>query len=121
MLSFVSEMCTRQSTTTASCKKIIMVVLFITFSSSVAHDCHRNLEPMWQEDVGSSPVVSSPLLADLNGDNVMDVLVSSFNGQVSVVDGRSGRALPGWPLTLSRKMLFAAPFVVSEAILLSYI
>jgi len=81
------------------------------FSSSAAHDCHRNLEPVWQSDVGSSPVVSSPVLADFNGDNVRDVLVTSFNGQVSTVDGRSGHDLPGWPVTLSGKMLFAAPLL----------
>ena len=87
------------------------------FSPSEAHDCHRNLEPVWQADVGSSPVVSSPLLADFNGDNVKDVLVTSFNGQVSVVDGRSGQELPGWPVTLSGKMLFATPLLVRETYL----
>lgn len=82
--------------------------------SSTAHDCHRNLETVWQSDAGSSPVVSSSLVADFNGDNLNDVLVTSFNGQVSVVDGRSGHNLPGWPVTLPGKQLFVAPLLVSE-------
>jgi len=41
-----------------------------------------------------------------------DVLVASFNGQVSVVDGRSGHNLPGWPITLPGNLLFAAPLLV---------
>ena len=84
------------------------------FSLTKAHDCHRNLETVWQSDVGSSPVVSSSLVADFNGDNVKDVLVASFNGQVTVVDGRSGHNLPGWPVTLPGKLLFAAPLLVCE-------
>jgi len=99
----------------ASCTKILIALFLAMFSSSAAHDCHRNLEPVWQSDVGSSPVVSSPVLADFNGDNVRDVLVTSFNGQVSTVDGRSGHDLPGWPVTLSGKMLFAAPLLVRRA------
>ena len=69
---------------------------------------------MWQSDVGSSPVVSSALVADFNGDNVRDVLATSLDGQVSVVDGRSGLNLAGWPVTLPRKLLFAAPLLVSR-------
>ena len=69
---------------------------------------------MWQSDVGSSPVVSSALVADFNGDNVRDVLATSLDGQVSVVDGRSGLNLAGWPVTLSGKLLLAAPLLVSR-------
>ena len=92
----------------------VAALLLSVFSSAKAHDCHRNLETVWQSDVGSSPVVSSSLVADFNGDNVKDVLVASFNGQVSVVDGRSGHNLPGWPVTLPGKLLFAAPLLVCE-------
>ncbi|XP_022800221.1 protein DEFECTIVE IN EXINE FORMATION 1-like isoform X1 [Stylophora pistillata] len=85
---------------------------FLSFIVTLtAHDCHRNLEPMWQSDVGSSPVVSSALVADVNGDNVKDVLATSLSGQVSVVDGRSGLNLAGWPVTLPGKILFAAPLL----------
>lgn len=69
---------------------------------------------MWQSDVGSSPVVSSAHVADFNGDNVRDVLATSLDGQVSVVDGRSGLNLAGWPVTLPGKLLFAAPLLVSR-------
>jgi len=116
------EMSSRHTTTRSSCDKIFfagvnlhVAALFLTvFFLTKAHDCHRNLETVWQSDVGSSPVVSSLLVADFNGDNVKDVLVASFNGQVSVVDGRSGHNLPGWPVTLPGKLLFAAPLLVCE-------
>ena len=108
-------MCARKATTRAYCIKVLLLALFLdALSSLMAHDCHRNLEPIWQADVGSSPVVSSPLVADLNGDNVNDALVTSFNGQVSVVDGRSGQELPGWPVNLPGKLLFAAPLLVRK-------
>ena len=100
-------------TTPCDRKILVMHMIFTVFSSSIALVCERHLEHMWQADVGSSSVVSSPLIGDLNGDNAKDVLVTSFDGQVSAVDGRTGRSLPGWPVFLPEKMLFAAPLLVS--------
>lgn len=94
---------------------IAHTAFFLSFIVTItAHDCHRRLETVWQSDVGSSPVVSSALVADFNGDNVRDVLATSLDGQVSVVDGRSGLNLAGWPVTLPGKLLFAAPLLVSR-------
>ena len=91
--------------------RITNILLFV-LRCSLARDCHRNLETVWLSDVGSFPVVSSPLLADVTGDNVRDVLVTSFNGQVSVVDGRTGQDLQGWPARLTGENLYAAPLLV---------
>ncbi|MGH9153533.1 MAG: FG-GAP repeat domain-containing protein, partial [Acidimicrobiales bacterium] len=41
--------------------------------------------------------LSSPTVADVNGDGVKDIAVGSLNGLLYVLDGRSGAALPGWP------------------------
>ncbi|MDQ1521469.1 MAG: hypothetical protein QOI55_2542, partial [Actinomycetota bacterium] len=40
---------------------------------------------------------SSPTLADVNGDGVPDAAFGHQNGFLDVVDGRSGKDLPGWP------------------------
>ena len=114
-LSFV--IMTSKSTTTRATRVKVFAHVHVAFFLSIlttltAHDCHRNMETVWQSDVGSSPVVSSALLADVNGDNVRDVLATSLNGQVSVVDGRSGFNLPGWPRTLPGKLLFSATLLV---------
>ena len=72
------EMSSRHTTTRSFTDKMLFVnvnlyvaaLLLSVFSLTKAHDCHRNLETVWQSDVGSSPVVSSSLVADFNGDNV---------------------------------------------------
>ena len=54
---------------------IAHTAFFLSFIVTItAHECHRRLETVWQSDFGSSPVVSSALVADFNGDNVRDVL-----------------------------------------------
>nr|XP_058942678.1 uncharacterized protein LOC131770959 isoform X2 [Pocillopora verrucosa] len=61
---------------------IAHTAFFLSFIVTItAHDCHRRLETVWQSDFGSSPVVSSALVADFNGDNVRDVLATSLDGQ----------------------------------------
>lgn len=91
------------------CVCFVFVSLFVSSSS---HKCHRNVETVWLSEAGSSPVVSSPLLADINGDNVLDVAVCTFEGQVSVMDGRTGHELPGWPVTAPGHNFHAAPLLV---------
>ncbi|MFP5376741.1 MAG: FG-GAP repeat domain-containing protein, partial [Acidimicrobiia bacterium] len=41
--------------------------------------------------------LSSPTVADVNGDGVKDIAVGSLDGLLRVLDGRTGAALPGWP------------------------
>ena len=43
---------------------------------------------------------SSPTLADVNGDGVLEVVLGTSVGFLYVLDGRSGDALEGWPLQM---------------------
>jgi len=40
---------------------------------------------------------ASPVLADINGDGVKDIVLATADGLVRVYSGRTGRELPGWP------------------------
>jgi len=69
---------------------------------------------LWHTDLPGEVIFSSPSVGDVNGDGVPDVVVgtgyvfhtSGFAGaaeaarRVHALDGRNGRPLPGWPVTL---------------------
>jgi hypothetical protein len=50
----------------------------------------------WSRSIGPTHL-SSPVIADVNGDGTPDVVTADLSGWVHVLGGRSGRDLPGWP------------------------
>ncbi|KAL9374289.1 hypothetical protein Peur_033909 [Populus x canadensis] len=58
--------------------------------------CPRNLELRWQTEVSSS-VYATPLIADINSDGKLDVVVPSFVHYLEALEGSDGDKIPGWP------------------------
>ncbi|KAL6534350.1 Protein DEFTIVE IN EXINE FORMATION 1 [Orobanche hederae] len=58
--------------------------------------CPRHLELRWQAEVSSS-IYGSPLIADINSDGKLEVVVPSFVHYLEVLEGSDGDKLPGWP------------------------
>ncbi|KAG6769562.1 hypothetical protein POTOM_025210 [Populus tomentosa] len=58
--------------------------------------CPRNLELRWQTEVSSS-VYATPLIADINSDGKLDIVVPSFVHYLEVLEGSDGDKMPGWP------------------------
>ncbi|MGO9875528.1 MAG: FG-GAP repeat domain-containing protein [Acidimicrobiia bacterium] len=50
----------------------------------------------WSTTIGPTHL-SSPVIADVTGDGHPDVVTSDLSGMLHVLDGRTGRDLPGWP------------------------
>ena len=50
----------------------------------------------WTKPLGPTHL-SSPVIADVNGDGHLDVVTADLSGMLHVLDGRTGRDLPGWP------------------------
>ncbi|KAL3640714.1 Protein DEFTIVE IN EXINE FORMATION 1 [Castilleja foliolosa] len=58
--------------------------------------CPRHLELRWQTEVSSS-IYASPLIADINGDGKLEIVVPSFVHYLEVLEGSDGDKMPGWP------------------------
>lgn len=58
--------------------------------------CPVNLELRWQTEVSSS-VYANPLIADINSDGKLDIVVPSFVHYLEVLEGTDGDKMPGWP------------------------
>uniref|UniRef100_A0A2P2JQE4 Uncharacterized protein LOC105116623 isoform X1 n=2 Tax=Rhizophora mucronata TaxID=61149 RepID=A0A2P2JQE4_RHIMU len=58
--------------------------------------CPRSLELRWQAEVSSS-IYATPLIADINSDGKLDVVVPSFVHYLEVLEGSDGDKMPGWP------------------------
>uniref|UniRef100_A0A2N9FAV5 DEX1 C-terminal domain-containing protein n=1 Tax=Fagus sylvatica TaxID=28930 RepID=A0A2N9FAV5_FAGSY len=58
--------------------------------------CPRNLELRWQTEVSSS-IYATPLIADINSDGKLDIVVPSFVHYLEVLEGSDGDKMPGWP------------------------
>lgn len=58
--------------------------------------CPQNLELRWQTEVSSS-IYATPLIADINSDGKLDIVVPSFVHYLEVLEGSDGDKMPGWP------------------------
>lgn len=58
--------------------------------------CPKNLELRWQTEVSSS-VYATPLIADINSDGKLEIVVPSFVHYLEVLEGSDGDKMPGWP------------------------
>ncbi|KAL6638178.1 hypothetical protein ACP70R_025750 [Stipagrostis hirtigluma subsp. patula] len=58
--------------------------------------CPKHVELRWQTEVSSS-IYATPLIADINSDGRLEVVVPSFVHYLEVLEGSDGDKLPGWP------------------------
>ncbi|CAA7389852.1 unnamed protein product [Spirodela intermedia] len=58
--------------------------------------CPRHVELRWQTEVSSS-VYATPLVADINSDGKLEVVVPSFVHYLEALEGSDGDKLAGWP------------------------
>ncbi|KAF7143171.1 hypothetical protein RHSIM_Rhsim05G0205700 [Rhododendron simsii] len=58
--------------------------------------CPQNLELRWQTEVSSS-IYATPLIADINSDGNLDIVIPSFVHYLDVLEGSDGDKMPGWP------------------------
>ncbi|XP_006848088.2 protein DEFECTIVE IN EXINE FORMATION 1 [Amborella trichopoda] len=58
--------------------------------------CPKHVELRWQAEVSSS-IYATPLIADINSDGKLDVVVPSFVHYLEVLEGSDGDKMPGWP------------------------
>ncbi|KAL5217736.1 hypothetical protein ABZP36_018420 [Zizania latifolia] len=58
--------------------------------------CPKQVELRWQTEVSSS-IYATPLIADINSDGKLEVVVPSFVHYLEVLEGPDGDKLPGWP------------------------
>ncbi|GFY82313.1 defective in exine formation protein [Actinidia rufa] len=58
--------------------------------------CPQHLELRWQTEVSSS-IYATPLIADINSDGKLDIVVPSFVHYLEVLEGSDGDKMPGWP------------------------
>lgn len=58
--------------------------------------CPQQLELRWQTEVSSS-IYATPLIADINSDGKLDVVVPSFVHYLEVLEGSDGEKMAGWP------------------------
>ena len=95
----------------------ILFCLFFTTTFCIIHIAPEPLQawpgapevlPGWPPSIGNRPLLSSICLADIDGDDVQDVLIGTYgeepevytDGLICVWDG-AGNPLPGWPVIAS--------------------
>ncbi|GAB2272986.1 Protein DEFTIVE IN EXINE FORMATION 1 [Dionaea muscipula] len=71
--------------------------------------CPQNLELRWQTEVSSS-IYATPLIADINSDGKLDIVVPSFVHYLEVLEGSDGDKMPGWP-AFHQSTLHASPLL----------
>ncbi|XP_780158.3 protein DEFECTIVE IN EXINE FORMATION 1 isoform X2 [Strongylocentrotus purpuratus] len=75
--------------------------------------CHFDVDIIQSHHVGNSPIVSSPLVADIDADGTLDIITTTFDGTVDVVDGENMKphSRSQWPYQFPNSTVHASPML----------
>jgi len=75
---------------------LLVAIFAVNVTSAVAAGPPKFSGAAWTTQLGPTHL-SSPVIADVNGDGHLDVVTADLSGMLHVLDGRTGRDLRGWP------------------------
>ena len=89
----------RSRRTLAALSALAAAALALTLHPPVATSAHASIAPVlaWQRDISARIQLSSPTIADVNGDGSNEIVVGDLEGWVHVYRGDGLAELPGWP------------------------
>jgi hypothetical protein len=73
--------------------------------------CGFRIQPTWKSNLRGSPIVSTPILYDIDMDGYSDVIVTTVTGEVWAIHGESGHIIDNWPFYLEGKSFLSSPLV----------
>ena len=79
--------------------------------------CGPDLSVLWSREVSHVPFAAAPLLADINADGQVDIVVASFTGEIHVLHEEAGQLAEalGWPHKIQLSTVHATPLQVQNA------
>ncbi len=57
-----------------------------------------------------------PLLIDVDGDSLRDIIAPSYSGEVYAIHGENGHIVDNWPFYIEDRAFYASPIAVSTRI-----
>ena len=90
----------------------IKTLLFLQILQHIlAKSCHKELKLNWTVSISDSPVVSSPLLAKLGKNDKYDLIVTTLDGSLSVIDLSTGQEGLQWPVYFPDESFYSGPLL----------
>ena len=82
----------------------------------VLYRCLTDLRVEWSREVGTSAFVGTPIITDINGDGELDIVATSFAGEIHAIQGMNGQPLSRthWPFKLAHSSVQSSPIKVSS-------
>ena len=76
--------------------------------------CIPELSVAWSRELSTAPFAATPLITHVDVDNELDIVATSFSGDVHVVNGKDGQYKQGtsWPYRLPHSSILASPVQV---------
>ena len=68
---------------------------------------------LWTSSLRNSPLMATPLLIDVDGDSLRDIIAPSYSGEVYAIHGENGHIVDNWPFYLEDRAFYASPLAVS--------
>ena len=88
-----------------------ILIFFQILQQSFTKSCHKELKLSWTVSISDSAVVSAPLLAKLNKNDKNDLVVTTLDGSVSVIDLATGQEASQWPLHFPEESFYSGPLL----------